>query len=93
MDSIAQRQAQRTCLLLAVYERTDGRVSAEVDVYEVGQVLELTGDQTRGVVEYLVNEDLLEFRRYRNFGSSEESMGVIVCSRGCLIAFGGKALR
>ena len=67
MDSIAQRQAQRTCLLLAVYERTDGRVSAEVNVYEVGQVLELTGDQTRGVVEYLVNEDLLEFRRYRNF--------------------------
>ena len=36
-------------------------------MYEVGQVLELTGDQTRGVVEYLVNEDLLEFRRYRNF--------------------------
>ncbi|MCH7474669.1 MAG: hypothetical protein IH878_20750 [Gemmatimonadetes bacterium] len=34
-------------------------------MYEVGQVLELTGDQTRGVVEYLVNEDLLEFRRYR----------------------------
>ncbi len=28
-----------------------------------------------------------------NFGSSGESVGDIVCSRGCLIAFGGEALR
>lgn len=62
MDALTKKQADRFRFLNRMYERTGGDNYALESMFEVGEELRLTRDETARAVEYLVGEGLATHR-------------------------------
>ena len=62
MDRLTEKKANRFRFLNALYEATDGATNAIVEMWDLGESIELDREATSGVVDYLSGEHLLEHR-------------------------------
>ncbi len=61
MDTLEVKKTQRFLFMNRLHEKTNGNQYAAVNMWEIGQELGLTQDQTELAVQYLEGEKLLEF--------------------------------
>lgn len=77
-----EKRRRRAAFMRAMYDETDGRLLMDVDSHDLGSRLGLSDDETDAVVEYLVNEQLLEHAgmgdvvsiTHRGVGEVEEAL-------------------
>lgn len=62
MKSIEDRKADRFRFLNYIYEVTDGSETPSVHMWEIGNKLGFTEDETEKIVDYLVGEGLIDYR-------------------------------
>jgi hypothetical protein len=60
MDALTRKKTQRFKFLDSLYTCTDGRSSAIVNMYELGEQAGLTREESADVVEFLADEYLVE---------------------------------
>src|SRR5659263_182006 len=61
MGTLEEKKAKRFMYLNAMYEKTDGDKNEHVDMYELGEDIKFTRELTEKVVDYLIDEGLLEY--------------------------------
>lgn len=59
--SLEDKRRRRLQFMKALYEQTDGRELATVDMWELGHELGFSRDDTEATTEYLVGEYLMEY--------------------------------
>lgn len=57
-NRLDEKKANRFRFLNALYESTDGRTNAYVEMWPIGQSIGLSAEETSDVLDYLVNEGL-----------------------------------
>ncbi len=62
MKSLDEKKANRFRFLNYVYEITDGDETPSANMWEIGEKLGLTKDETQKIVDYLVGEGLIDYR-------------------------------
>lgn len=59
--NLEDKRRRRLQFMKALYDKTDGRQLAMVDMWEVGDELGFSREDTEATTEYLVGEDLMEY--------------------------------
>jgi hypothetical protein len=62
MKNLEQKKADRFRFLNHAYELTDGDETPSVNMWEIGEKLGFTEDETQKIVDYLVGEGLIAYR-------------------------------
>ncbi|CAA7602207.1 Hypothetical protein DEACI_2880 [Acididesulfobacillus acetoxydans] len=61
MDNLTKLKSDRFHFLRALFEATGGRQLSPVNMWTLGKQLGFPGDYTEGIVEYLVEESLVQY--------------------------------
>jgi hypothetical protein len=61
-EVLSAKKAQRFKFVKQLYNETEGNVNSLIDMWQLGQQLGFTSDETQNVADYLSGEGLIEFR-------------------------------